>query len=160
MSKLQLGESQTCSFLAPLVISWIIAMINELFRYISRWIKLHVPSWIRETKGQLRTKEKCYTEPLLSPCWRIRISGLFPFRSSLKLWNLQTSGRTSLMVDLRYQGRYLRVHRTTQTQIKHRHVSTPRVGFELTIPVYERARTFRALNRTATMIVLTFFSFH
>jgi hypothetical protein len=30
--------------------------------------------------------------------------------------------------------------------------SVPKVGFELTIPVFERAKKFRALDRAATVI--------
>jgi hypothetical protein len=64
------------------------------------------------------------------------------------------------------QGRYL--HKTTQTQNKRTHTSTPRVGFEAqnkrtqtsmpqvgfesTIPVFERAKTVRALDRAVTVL--------
>jgi hypothetical protein len=48
------------------------------------------------------------------------------------------------------QGRYL--HRTTQTQKKRRQTSIPWVGFEPTIPVFQRAKTFRASQRAATAI--------
>jgi hypothetical protein len=40
------------------------------------------------------------------------------------------------------QGRY--IHRTTQTQNKRRQTSKPWVGFESTIPVFERTKTFHA----------------
>jgi hypothetical protein len=43
-------------------------------------------------------------------------------------------------------------HRTTQTQNKLRQTSMPWVGFEPTIPVFERAAAFHALNRAATVI--------
>jgi hypothetical protein len=46
----------------------------------------------------------------------------------------------------------LPTHRTTQTQNKCTHTSMPRVGFELTIPVFERAKTVNALDRAATVI--------
>jgi hypothetical protein len=48
------------------------------------------------------------------------------------------------------QGRYL--HRTTQTQKKRGQTSMPRVGFETTIPVFERAKTFHALDRATYVI--------
>jgi hypothetical protein len=48
------------------------------------------------------------------------------------------------------QGRY--VHWTTQTKNKRRQTSIPCVGFEPTIPVFERSRTFHALDRAATVI--------
>jgi hypothetical protein len=40
----------------------------------------------------------------------------------------------------------------TQTQNKLRQTFMPRVGFELTIPVFERAKTFHALDRGTTVI--------
>jgi hypothetical protein len=43
------------------------------------------------------------------------------------------------------QGRYL--HRTTKTQ-----KFMPRVGFEPTIPMFERVKTFHVLDRAATVI--------
>jgi hypothetical protein len=46
------------------------------------------------------------------------------------------------------QGRYPR--RTTQTQTK-RQASMPRMGFEPTIRVLERAKTFHASDRAATV---------
>jgi hypothetical protein len=48
------------------------------------------------------------------------------------------------------QGRYL--HRTTQTQNKRRQVSMPLVGFEPTIPAFERAKIVHVLDRAATVI--------
>jgi hypothetical protein len=48
--------------------------------------------------------------------------------------------------------RPLPTHRTTQTQNKHTQTSLPRVGFEPTIPVFEGAKTVRALDRAATVI--------
>jgi hypothetical protein len=48
------------------------------------------------------------------------------------------------------QDRYL--HRTTQTPNESRQTFIPRVGFEPMIPVFERAKTFHALYRAATVI--------
>jgi hypothetical protein len=45
------------------------------------------------------------------------------------------------------QGRYL-----TQAQNKHRQTAMPRVGFEPTIPAFERAKTVHALDCAATVI--------
>jgi FAD synthase len=45
-------------------------------------------------------------------------------------------------------GRY----RTTQTQNKRIQTSMPRVGFEPTIPAFERAKAVHALDRVATVI--------
>jgi hypothetical protein len=48
--------------------------------------------------------------------------------------------------------RPLSTHRTTQTQNKHIQTSMPRVGFEPTIPVFQRAKTVHALDRGAAVI--------
>jgi hypothetical protein len=66
---------------------------------------------------------------------------------SLELLNVRHSvgllGRaTSLSKD-----RYL-----TQTQNKHEQTSMPRVGFEPTIPAFERAKAVHALDSAATVI--------
>jgi hypothetical protein len=42
-------------------------------------------------------------------------------------------------------------HRTAQTQNKRTEISMPQVGFEPTIPVFERAKTVHALNKPATV---------
>jgi hypothetical protein len=44
--------------------------------------------------------------------------------------------------------------RTTQTQNKRTQTSMPRVGFESTNPLFERAKTVHALDRAATLIGL------
>jgi hypothetical protein len=46
----------------------------------------------------------------------------------------------------------LRTHRITQTQNKHTQTSMPRVAFEPTTPVFERAKTVYALDGAATVI--------
>jgi hypothetical protein len=48
--------------------------------------------------------------------------------------------------------RPLPAHRTTQTQNKHTQIPTPLVGFEDTIPVFERAKRVHALGLAATVI--------
>jgi hypothetical protein len=48
------------------------------------------------------------------------------------------------------QGRYLQ--RTTQTRNKRRQISIPWVGFEPTIPVFERVKRFHALDRAPNVI--------
>jgi hypothetical protein len=47
------------------------------------------------------------------------------------------------------QGRYL--HRTTQTQNKRTQTSMPLAGFEPTIPVFKRPKTFHTSDRAATV---------
>jgi hypothetical protein len=48
--------------------------------------------------------------------------------------------------------RPLLIHRTTQTQNKRTQISMPRVGFEPTIPVFERVKIIHVLDRAATVI--------
>jgi hypothetical protein len=48
--------------------------------------------------------------------------------------------------------RPLPTHRTAQTQNKRTQTSMPQVGFEPTIPVFERAKMVHALDRLVTVI--------
>jgi hypothetical protein len=48
--------------------------------------------------------------------------------------------------------RPLPAHGTAQTQNKRTETSIPRVGFEPTIPAFERAKTVHASDRAATVI--------
>jgi hypothetical protein len=48
--------------------------------------------------------------------------------------------------------RPLPTHRTTQAQNKSTQTFMPRVGFDPTIPAFERAKTVHALDRAATVI--------
>jgi hypothetical protein len=48
--------------------------------------------------------------------------------------------------------RPLPTHKTTQTQNKRTQTSMPRVGFEPTIPVFERAKTVHDLDGATTVI--------
>jgi hypothetical protein len=48
------------------------------------------------------------------------------------------------------QGRYL--HTEQQRHRLNAQTSMPRVGFELTIPIFERAKTVHALERAATVV--------
>jgi hypothetical protein len=84
-----------------------------------------------------------YISPRLhSPCepWR-----LFQFL------NLDTVGRTPLIRD-QPVARSLPIHSTTHAQNKRTQTSMPRVGFESTIPVFERAKTVHASDSAATVI--------
>jgi hypothetical protein len=45
----------------------------------------------------------------------------------------------------------LPTHRTTQTQNKSTQTSIPQVGFEPTVPMFERVKTVHALERAATV---------
>jgi hypothetical protein len=69
---------------------------------------------------------------------------------SLQFFNLRQSVGLLGRVINSSQARYL-----TQTQNKHRQTSKLWVGFEPTIPVFERAKTFHALDCAATVIGYT-----
>jgi hypothetical protein len=64
---------------------------------------------------------------------------------------LYTVGRTPWTGD-QPVARPLPTHRTIQTQNKRKQTSVPRVVFEPTIPVFERAKTVHASDRAATVI--------
>jgi hypothetical protein len=66
---------------------------------------------------------------------------------SLQFLNLRHSVGLLGRVISPSQDRYL-----TQTQNKHRHTFMPRMGFEPTIPAFERAKNVHALDRAATVI--------
>jgi hypothetical protein len=65
--------------------------------------------------------------------------------------NVYTVGRTPWTGD-QPVARSLPTHRTTQTQNKRTQTSMPRVRFEPTTQVLERAKTVHALDRSATVI--------
>jgi hypothetical protein len=74
--------------------------------------------------------------------------GPWPVLSFLMLY---TVGRTPWTGE-QPVARPLPVQRTTKTQNKRTQTSMPRVGFERTTPVFERAKTVHALDRAATVI--------
>jgi hypothetical protein len=84
----------------------------------------------------------------LSILWTYSPCGPWPLFQFL---NLYTVGRTLLTWD-EPVARPLATHRTTQTQNTRTQTSMPRVGLEPTIPVFERAKTVHASDRTATAI--------
>jgi hypothetical protein len=72
--------------------------------------------------------------------------------SPFQFLNLYTVGRTPWTGD-QPVARPLPAHRTTQTQHKRTQTSMPRVWFEPTIPVFERAKTVHALGRRAATVI-------
>jgi hypothetical protein len=68
---------------------------------------------------------------------------LVSFRINLKLWILQTGDRTPWTGD---QPVAMNVPTQDNMNRKKMHTSMPRVGFNPTIPVFERAKTFHALD--------------
>jgi hypothetical protein len=77
--------------------------------------------------------------PLLGPAAFFRFVILYKF------------GRTPWTGD-QPVARSLPTHRTAQTQNKRKHTSVPRVGFEPTIPVFERAKAVHASDRAVSVI--------
>jgi hypothetical protein len=77
--------------------------------------------------------------PFVGPC------PLFQFHI------LITVGRTPWTGDQHVERR-LPTHRAAQTQNKRTQTFMPRMGFEPTTSVFERAKTVYVLDRTATMI--------
>jgi hypothetical protein len=71
---------------------------------------------------------------------------------SLEFLNPKTAGRTPWMWDQP-------VVRPLPTQNKRRRTSMPWVGFEPTIPVFERAKTFHASDRAGTVNIFISFTF-
>jgi hypothetical protein len=78
-------------------------------------------------------------------------AALFWTLALFQFLNLYTVGRTPWTGD-QPVAKPLLTHRTTQTQNKGTQTSMPRVGFEPTIPLLERAKTVHALDRAATVI--------
>jgi hypothetical protein len=72
-------------------------------------------------------------------CWAL---------AAFQFLNLYAVGRTGDQAVARPLPR----HRTTQTQNKRTQTSMPRMGFEPTTPVFERAETVLALDRAATVV--------
>jgi hypothetical protein len=78
--------------------------------------------------------------------------GPSPLFSFLILY-ISTVGRTPLTRDQPFASP-IPTHRTTQTQNKRTQTSMPRVGYEPTIPEFERMKTVHALDCAATVIGL------
>jgi hypothetical protein len=91
---------------------------------------------------------KCFLTLLLFYGSTALLLDLGRFFSFLILYRI---GRTPWTGD-QPVARLLPTHRTTQTQNKRAQTSTPRVGFEPTIPVFEGAKTVHASECAATVI--------
>jgi hypothetical protein len=74
--------------------------------------------------------------------------GPWPFFSSVILY---TDARTPWKGD-QSTARTLPTHRTARTQNEPTHTSIPWIGFELTIPVFEREKRVYTLDRAATVM--------
>jgi hypothetical protein len=80
---------------------------------------------------------------VLQPLWALAVF----FSSLLYTQSAGLLGRGDQPV-----ARLLPARRTTQTQNKRTQTSMPGVGFEPTIPAFERAKTVHDLDRAATVI--------
>jgi hypothetical protein len=90
----------------------------------------------------------------LSACLSVCLSRAYSPRGRWSLFqflNPYTVGRPPWTGD-QPVSRPLPTHRTTQTENKRTQTSMTRVGFEPTIPVFQRAKTVHALDRAATAI--------
>jgi hypothetical protein len=106
-----------------------------------RW----VPAWVRFHLSVIWTQDEPFCQwHDISMYSYTALVGLGRFFSFLILY---TVGKTPWTGDQTVV-RPLPTHRTTQTQNKR----TPWVGFEPTIPVFERAKTVLASDRMATVI--------
>jgi hypothetical protein len=83
------------------------------------------------------------------------LQSIFFTLAAFQFLNLYTVGRTPWTGD-QPVARPLPTHRTTEIQNKRTQTSMPRVGFEPTIPVFERAKTVHTLDRAATVINMGF----
>jgi hypothetical protein len=72
-------------------------------------------------------------------------------RPLFQFLNLHTVGRTLLRGDQPVASP-LSTCRTTQTQNKRTQTSMPRVGFETTTSMFERAQSVHAVDRAATVM--------
>jgi hypothetical protein len=103
------------------------------------WV-LH-PPWLDLSNYTCRTLTICLWLNIPCEIWRI-----------FQFLNLYTVGMTPSIGDQSF-ARSLPTRRTTQTQNKHTiQTSMLRMGFEPTIPVFELAKTFHALESPATGI--------
>jgi hypothetical protein len=81
--------------------------------------------------------------------WLYSSCGPWPL---LQFLNLYTVGRTPWTGEGQPVARPLPIYRTTLTQNKRTQISMPRVGFEATIAMFERANTVHYLDSAATVI--------
>jgi hypothetical protein len=113
--------------------------------------------WLHGTIDQLSTK--CTEHKNLSVTVLIcpispsiyGSTALVGLGSFFQFLNIYRVGRTPLTED-QLVARPLPTHRATQTQNKSTHTCMPRVGFEPTIPVFERVKTVHVLDCSATVI--------
>jgi hypothetical protein len=101
--------------------------------------------WVIKTPSQ----KSIYLSIYLSSCWStVILLDLGHFFSFLILYTVGTTPWTGDQP----VARHLPTYRTTQTQNKRKQTPLPWVGFEPTIPAFERAKPVHALDCAATVI--------
>jgi hypothetical protein len=118
--------------------------MNMVLNLPVKWKKSLSQLQSASTNKSTRKMKRHYTIylSLYSPC------GPWPLFQFL---NLYTVGKIPWTGD-QPVARPLPAHRTAQTQNKRTQTSMPWVGFEPTIPVFERAKAVHVLDREATVI--------
>jgi hypothetical protein len=106
-------------------------------------------NWSEDTTAPFHS---VYNPLLTNPVYLCLYSPLLEILAAFSVsWSFYTVGRTPWTGD-QPVARPLPAYRTTQTQNKRTQTSIPRMAFEPTIPVFERAKTVHALDRAATVI--------
>jgi hypothetical protein len=117
-------------------------------------------SYLEGNNVPILTKYRCsstYLSIYLSICLSIYLSIYLWLYSPCGPWPLFQFLNLDTVIRTRWTGDQpivspLLTHRTTHTQNESTQIFTPRVGFELTIPVFEPAKMVHALDRAATVI--------
>jgi hypothetical protein len=103
-----------------------------------------------------------YVSVCLSICLSVYLTWLYnpllDLRRFFSFLILFTAGRTPWKGD-QPVARLLPAHRTPQTQNKRTQTSMPIMGFEPTIQVFERVKTFHVLERVAAVVCTSSFFF-
>jgi hypothetical protein len=150
---------QTCSLTMTVILSPVCTAV--IWQWIYMW------QYVLEVSFTLSIEAESYSEilvPLYQTTWchipkdhNLLSICLWLYSPLLDLHHFfsflifYTVGRTPWKGDQPF-ARPLPAHRTVQTQNKRTQTFMPQVGFEPTIPVFERAKTFHALDYLTTVI--------
>jgi hypothetical protein len=112
-------------------------------------------TWVPSDRGHFTFSVNCWSSytnlwMVYSCCSHLEHRASVERFVSLQFLNLRHSVGPLRRVISPSQGRYL-----TQTQNKRTQTSMPQMGFEPTIPAFERAKTVHVLDRAATVITQT-----
>jgi hypothetical protein len=152
---------RTCCLGFLLAVLWIWRRcFLPICRALSKLKGVTTQKTVRFITKIIKSRNMFYLSICLSVCLSVCLSIYLWLYSPCGPWSLfqfltlYTIGRTPL-TGFQPVARPLSTHRTTWTQNKRTQTSMPRVGFESTTPVFERAKTVRALGRAATEICST-----